>query len=143
MMHENLLDTDLAAKERIDVGSNLASTGQRFGNLVIDMIAAYAILFGLLYAMHIRFTHLSQAESIMYEMGIRVCYYFLLEAIFGKTLGKMITRTRVVNMDGEKPSIGTILGRSFCRIIPFDALSFLSGRPGWHDTISGTRVVND
>jgi uncharacterized RDD family membrane protein YckC len=143
MTHDNLLDANLVTPERKDAEANLAGTGQRFGNLVIDMIAAYGIMFMVLYAMGKHYTHMSQGSAILYELGTRLGYYFLMEALFGKTLGKFITRTHVVNMDGEKPSFGTILGRTFCRLIPFEAFSFLSGRPGWHDTISGTRVVND
>lgn len=143
MTHDNLLDSNLVTKERVDVDSNLASTGQRVGNFIIDMIAAYVLLFVLLGVMGLSFTELGQGESIVYELGTRLLYYLVLEAAFGKTLGKMITRTHVVDMNGDKPNLAIIIGRTLSRVIPFDALSFLSGRPGWHDTISGTRVVND
>jgi uncharacterized RDD family membrane protein YckC len=58
-------------------------------------------------------------------------------------VGKWITQTIVVDENGEKPNSETILVRSLCRLIPFNAISFLgiSGR-GWHDTISKTYVVN-
>ena len=62
----------------------------------------------------------------------------------GKTVGKFITKTRVVKADGSNPKPLDYLGRSFSRIIPFEALSFLGseGR-GWHDTISKTYVVEE
>jgi type II secretory pathway pseudopilin PulG len=49
----------------------------------------------------------------------------------------------VVNLDGTKPSFLRIVGRSLCRDIPFEVLSFLFGEYpyGWHDRISKTMVV--
>ncbi len=77
-------------------------------------------------------------------MLLLVAYNITFESIFGKTLGKMITNTKVVNEDGTKPSFNQIVGRSFARLIPFDGFSFLAERPrGWHDTMSGTMVVDD
>ncbi|WP_462319563.1 hypothetical protein [Marinilabilia sp.] len=49
----------------------------------------------------------------------------------------------MVTETGESPGFRTILIRSLCRFIPFDALSFLGGEEsGWHDRISGTRVIS-
>lgn len=77
--------------------------------------------------------------SIMMTTG----YYILAEGVFGSTVGKFITGTIVVDENGNKPDWGIILKRNLCRLIPFDALSFL-GSPsrGWHDSISNTYVVN-
>ncbi|MEM6265057.1 MAG: RDD family protein, partial [Bacteroidota bacterium] len=66
------------------------------------------------------------------------------EAAFGKTPGKFVTKTQVVNKDGGKPTPGQLIGRTFARFIPFDAFSFLASNPvGWHDSLSKTRVVKD
>ena len=73
-----------------------------------------------------------------------VVYYTVLEVISGRTLGKLLTGTKVVATNGSPASVGQILGRSLCRFIPFEAFSFFggAGRPvGWHDSISKTRVV--
>lgn len=43
----------------------------------------------------------------------------------GKTIGKYITKTIVVMEDGSKPKASDIVLRSLCRLIPFDAFSFL------------------
>ncbi|MBC8643239.1 RDD family protein [Flavobacterium lindanitolerans] len=63
--------------------------------------------------------------------------------LFSRTIGKFITKTVVVNINGEKPDTQEILVRSLCRLIPFETFSFL-GAPnkGWHDSISKTYVVN-
>ena len=71
-------------------------------------------------------------------------YWILSEYFFGKTPAKFLTKTKVVTKFGTKPSFWTIVGRTLCRLIPFEAFSFLGSRPvGWHDSISGTLVVND
>jgi hypothetical protein len=68
-------------------------------------------------------------------------YYLLLEGIVGASFGKLITNTVVVNEAGQRPSIGQTIGRTFCRLIPFDGWSFLFRQRGWHDTLSGTHVT--
>ena len=47
----------------------------------------------------------------------------------------------VVDEYGNKPSNSQLIGRSFARIIPFEAFSCLGYR-GWHDTLSKTYVVS-
>ncbi len=68
-------------------------------------------------------------------------YYVVLELAFQRTLGKLLTGTRVVQTDGTPPTFGQVLGRTAARLIPFEALSFLFMDRGWHDTLSGTQVV--
>jgi hypothetical protein len=43
-----------------------------------------------------------------------------------------------------QPTLPHLLGRTFSRIIPFEPFSFLDkNHPvGWHDSLSGTRVVS-
>ncbi|WP_430454172.1 hypothetical protein [Rhodopirellula europaea] len=55
-----------------------------------------------------------------------------------------VWRNRPGSVDGGKAGFGKILGRSLARMIPFDPLSYLFGdkRLGWHDTLSGTRVID-
>jgi hypothetical protein len=70
-----------------------------------------------------------------------IIYYCLFESLWQRTPGKFLTGTKVVNLDGSKPSFLRILGRSFARYIPFDNLSFLFMTRGWHDYLSKTLVV--
>ncbi|QDV70575.1 RDD family protein [Rosistilla carotiformis] len=71
-------------------------------------------------------------------------YFFLMEATMGATVGKLLTSTRVVDAGGGKASVGKLIGRTFARLIPFEPVSFLFGdkTTGWHDSLSGTRVVD-
>ena len=69
-------------------------------------------------------------------------YYSTLEVTTGRTLAKYITRTKVVDENGNTPGFTTILARSASRFIPFEPFSFLGGEnSGWHDRISKTKVI--
>ncbi|MBV4356071.1 RDD family protein [Parasegetibacter sp. MAH-26] len=70
-------------------------------------------------------------------------YYLLMELFFKVTFAKIITNTIVINRRGQKAGIFQIIGRSFCRFIPFEGVSFLFNDRGWHDRLSGTYVVKD
>lgn len=80
--------------------------------------------------------------NILYVIGFYLLYYIFLESIFGRTIGKFITGTKVIGFDEKKPTFGRIVIRSLCRIIPLDAVSFLFSEDGWHDSISKTYVIN-
>jgi uncharacterized RDD family membrane protein YckC len=87
-----------------------------------------------------------EEDNIFFEylLGfiLGVIYYSFFEGFTGRSMGKFFTKTKVVTEDGEKPDFGTIVVRSMCRYIPFNAISFLSSEEaGWHDRFSKTRVV--
>jgi uncharacterized RDD family membrane protein YckC len=70
-------------------------------------------------------------------------YMSLIEGIFkGKSLGKLITRTKAVNLDGSAISWNSAFLRGFSRIVPFEPFSALSGIP-WHDKWSDTIVIDE
>jgi uncharacterized RDD family membrane protein YckC len=70
-------------------------------------------------------------------------YYYVLELKYQKTIGKMMTNTKVVRLDGEPPKSGNIAVRSLCRFFHFDVLSYWVGSYGMHDGYSGTMTVVD
>ena len=80
---------------------------------------------------------------IVISIYINPFYFLFFEGIWGRSIGKWITKTKVVRKDGGKPRFMQVLGRSFARFIPFEAFSFLvSNNPvGWHDSLSNTLVV--
>lgn len=139
-----------------------ASKGNRFANYLIDLIAILVIIMvlfiGFLFIYYQFATDTTVVDDFLDESeevnpfldriitgGVLVFFYFLMELLFkGKSLGKLITKTRVVLEDGSNPNYLDFLKRSFCRLIPFEALSFLGseGR-GWHDSISKTYVVDE
>jgi len=86
----------------------------------------------------------SVSKLTFYVMIIlcRLLYYLLFETVLGVTPGKLLTETRVINNEGKKPSPVNVAGRTFLRLIPFEALSFF-GYKGLHDKLSNTSVVEE
>ncbi|HKK05978.1 MAG TPA: RDD family protein [Gammaproteobacteria bacterium] len=75
-------------------------------------------------------------------LAVYVGYYTLLESLTGRTVGKWMTGTMVVNVRGTKASFMQVLGRSLSRLVPFEFVTFLGedGR-GLHDRLARTYVV--
>lgn len=122
----------------------LATQGQRFINYLLDQV----ICIGLGFMVGIGFALFGATEIIERIPGfvvgsiIVLVYYIPQETLLGRTLGKLATGTKAVRADGSPLGFGQVLGRTFARLIPFEAFSFLGSKPiGWHDNLSGTRVV--
>ncbi|MBF9220079.1 RDD family protein [Hymenobacter ruricola] len=127
-----------------------ATTGQRLGNYLIDVASYYFFFIVLCLVLGVVIGLTGHTELQRYAEGpastlavfaLMFLYFFVLEVSTGRTIGKLITRTRVVMQDGSELTTKAILLRTLCRLIPFDAFSFLGGDSGWHDTLSKTRVV--
>lgn len=120
-----------------------ASLGLRFANFVIDGIIS-RVLFSFVGVAALRALNpegWGVMAGILFALVFFVGYYLILEAAFGWTFAKLITGTRVVDDDGRKPGVMRVLGRTLARFIPFEVFSFLFANAGWHDSLSGTRVV--
>lgn len=126
----------------------------RLANVVLDILAIY-----IFFMVFIVFTLLLSAlglEGMSEWLGtftdsdynllgvvVMMAYYMIMEITTQRTLGKLITGTMVISENGTKPSAKSIIGRSLCRIFSIEAFSFLGAYPrGWHDSASGTYVVN-
>lgn len=125
----------------------LASTGQRFGTMLLDLIFyfIFAIIFGFVLGLIGLGDLIQNMNDTLLGIVILLIYYVPQEAFSGRTLGKLITGTKAVKEDGTELSFGQALGRTLCRFIPFEAFSFLggNGRPrGWHDKIPKTKVIS-
>lgn len=132
-------------KEKVD--SNVVGSGIRFVNFLIDFIVWLVLAFGIsfLIGLLVQPTDQGMISLIGYILifGTFIAYYAIMEIRFQKTIGKFVTKTKVVKMNGEKPTDGDIITRTFCRLIPFDRLSFLFVKNGIHDFLSKTKVVKD
>lgn len=126
----------------------------RLANLAIDAAAIFLIVLILgVFAGLLALAGINGPMNFITEVGpfadrvvtalILILYYSILEGTTQRTLGKIITGTIVVTESGAKPAFQSILGRSFCRIFWIEMLSFVAEQPrGWHDSASGTYVVN-
>ncbi|WP_299884896.1 RDD family protein [uncultured Lacinutrix sp.] len=134
-----------------------ASKGKRFANLIIDYIIQVLIggLVGMLIGLIINLTDnyelyewffVDEARWKDYLLGIIILlvYFIIIESLTAHSIGKYITKTKIVMEDGSKPQISDIILRSLCRLIPFEQFSFLGDEArGWHDSMSNTYVVDE
>lgn len=77
----------------------------------------------------------------LYLLVGRFLYYPLLETLFGTTPGKIMTNSIVLKSNNTKLTLADGFKRTLSRIVPFEPLSFLGSKPGWHDTWTKTKVV--
>ena len=131
-----------------------ASLGKRCANYIIDLV--FYFIFSTLFGIEIvailaivspeSLSFFDQANVLVdYGFGFitGMVYYSFLEAATGRTIGKFITKTKVVDENGKRPDFGTIVLRSLCRFIPFEPFSFLGAESsGWHDKLSKTWVID-
>jgi|SRR6218665_637077 len=122
-----------------------ASTAIRFLNALIDTFLFFFMVIFLISC--IGFFQLSGTGNAIASwtilLGWFFFYYGFMEFHFQKTFAKMITGTKVLMANGTKPSLNDILMRTVCRLIPFDNLSFLFAKNGFHDKFSNTIVVKE
>jgi uncharacterized RDD family membrane protein YckC len=122
-----------------------ASAGLRFVNRLVDAVMILYVLFtnaGIIMDVVGNQRHVDPWLLLLLEIPFLLFYYLVLEAVFNTSAGKAATGTTIVNETGERPRFTQILGRTFCRLIPFEAFSFFGEVPrGWHDTMTNTYVV--
>jgi uncharacterized RDD family membrane protein YckC len=138
-----------APLQKLDIVS--AGKWRRFLNYLLDLVAQF-LLGGVLMllamlawgeAALVWTENLGGGLELLINLAISAAYYTLMEGIFGFTLGKLLTNTRVVDEYGRAPGLVRALWRTLARFIPFEAFSVLftdDGR-GWHDSLARTYVV--
>ena len=128
-----------------------ASTVKRFINYLIDVILFYILMLviGLSIALFIpslieTMANINAFADRILTLVLFALYMSVTEAIFkGKSLGKLITGTRAVNLDGSEISISTAFGRGFSRAVPLCVFSAF-GNPcnPWQDRWTDTVVID-
>jgi uncharacterized RDD family membrane protein YckC len=140
---------ELTAKieERKEFDSRKVSSLIRFTNFIFDTIAyiVLTLIFAFILGLFIQPTDETTMRIFGYLM-FTICffsYYIFMETKYQKTIGKFITKTKVINKNGSRPEVGDIVRRTFCRLIPFDRISFLFTSNGFHDSLSDTTIIKD
>lgn len=136
-------NTDLYIDEKGTIAVPLvdADAGKRFLNLLIDIgvVIFLIVIFNKIIYHHSIFSYFGLFKIL--DLAVIFAYFYGLENSVGQTVGKMITKTKVVNLDGGKPTTQQMLVRTFSRIIPLEPVLLIGGK--WlHDSLSQTRVVN-
>lgn len=131
-----------------------ATIGQRLLNVIVDTVAFYIVTFiagvvaGLIGA-----AMQSDSDKVLPGvvqliflfafLAMYVLYYTLLEGSKGKTLGKLLTKTKVVQIDGTPLGYKKAFVRSLCRLVPFEFISVFFGGLMWHDQWTYSMTVQD
>lgn len=152
---------DAPALPQMNAGEPVpAGKGLRFANFFIDSIILNVIGFfvGVVLVVMLlssgytmdeegNFTNMPLWMNLSLNFAnipITIAYFIILESLLGRTIGKLITGTKVVNAEGGTATMGQVVGRTFARFIPFEAFSFLGETSrGWHDSLSKTYVVKN
>ena len=155
---DHQISTNILADIEQDILLKPASLGVRFANLLIDTLFYYGIM--LLIGVALAVIYESTGDDIQTSFLIRedigaISLQYLLGFISylgvftilegsakGKTLGKLITGSRALKIDGGNLTWKNAFMRSLCRIVPFEAFSAFGGHP-WHDRWTDTIVVKE
>ena len=157
------LNTDIDPQESQLFADDLlierADKGQRLANYIIDLVVFYAILIFIVYISSVIYFSINPSAAEEYlrnkdSAGTSLFYYVLAYTVLilvytlfegglkGKTIGKYITKTRAVKLDGSKITWKDALLRTLSRIVPFEPFSGL-GDNLWHDSWTNTMVVKE
>lgn len=102
-----------------------AGRGRRFANFLIDYVCA--LLFGMIVLIIILLVFGEDTLDSLPDMvvgALLMCLYYIpFEATTGRTIGKLITGTKVVNDKGQPPTLMEVVKRTLARFIPFEAFS--------------------
>jgi uncharacterized RDD family membrane protein YckC len=129
----------IPADQLVDAGA-----GARLANVLIDFVGRFVLMTIVVTVLALLGITLPEGRlfEALYGLISMFIYYLVFEGTSGRSLGKLVTGTRVVTESGGRPTLSQICGRTLSRLVPFEPFSFLGASPtGWHDRWSGTRVV--
>lgn len=144
---ENILDSQFADHDEVKLIK--ASKGKRFTNYLIDYIFIMIFIVIMFFCLDAFGIVSFMEEDTILDRLIGMLFYAIGYCIMegglkGKTPGKFVTKTRTVTKTGELPDMNTFIKRSFSRIVPFEAFSFLGDDlVGWHDKWTDTIVIDE
>lgn len=111
----------------------------RFINFSIDSLIYFLLVVGFLWFLK---DQISKEDARLIFITGYFIYYFILECAFGKTIGKMITKTKVVSENSKsRPSVIQVSIRTIVRMIPAYFLSYFFIGKGLHDHFSKTILI--
>jgi uncharacterized RDD family membrane protein YckC len=154
---ENFFGNPESFQQETIFATESASTGQRFINYLIDLVIFFIVVAGISVIAQIFFalagTTYEDAGNdtfsgnklfdYLISYSIYVIFYTFCEgASGGRTIGKLVTRTKAVKEDETDITWKDAFMRSLCRIVPFEVLSAFSGYP-WHDKWTNTKVIRN
>jgi len=144
------MDFNTKTYEQIDYRYCHASSGLRLANYILDTIFVYILMFALGVVIAIIAPKIIDlindgiTERIVGLIFYGVIMSFTEAMLNGKSIGKFITKTKAVNVDGTDITFEKAFTRNLLRIIPFESLSALAiPSAPWHDKWSQTMVIEE
>lgn len=143
---------DMLELEESEFYNENASKGQRLANYFIDLLSFYLLLIVIISIITILtesedFLHMLETMPILLTQLFGLFLYGFYMAIVegawkGRTLGKLITKTRAVHVSGNTITWNDAFWRGLVRMVPFEYFSALGDLP-WHDKWTDTRVIKE
>ena len=140
---------DIEEKETKDkeFESSIVSSGTRLIHSIVDFFGFFILAFILSSILQLFYSPSDEQTIKLVGYGLLfvsfLLYFVFMEYKFQKTIGKFITKTKVVMNDGRRPELKEIFIRAICRLIPFDNFSYLFMKNGFHDRLSNTTVIKE
>ena len=78
-----------------------------------------------------------------FSIAFYIFYYFVNEYFFARTPAKWITKTKVFYIYPQAQKAKLIFIRTLVRLMPFDMISYLFTKNGFHDRWSNTQTVSE
>ena len=144
MLMETSTTTSFTTGQPVPVALAEASKIKRFLNAFIDGIIIGIATNIITYVLTMAGMNgiIASLLSIVINLVVFYFYYTTLEGGSGQTIGKRVTGTKAVMVDGSPLTPDALRTRTLWRLIPIvDAVTFLLDGPGWHDRFSETRVI--
>lgn len=122
----------------------VVGTGTRVINFLVDTLLIFIIsyVFSQWYNFHVMYWGYTPLPPYSFFFSSLFVYYFIFEAIWGRTPGKWLSISKVIGKKGKKASVLQAFVRSVIRLTVIDMffIPFLDGRT-LHDYLSNTYVV--
>lgn len=118
--------------------------GTRVMNFLVDTTIIFILTYILykIWSFNVFYYHIPY-YPFYYFMGLVLfLYYLVLESINGRTPGKKLTISVVVNKDGQRPGFFQIFIRSLVRVTVIDCFFIPFLDMPLHDYLSKTYVVD-
>lgn len=134
--------------QNIDIEYCRAGSSLRLTNYIIDLISYYVFMLCLGFFIGIvKPSLLGIFDNGLISRIISLVLYGVFMSFTegmsnGMSIGKLITKTKAVNLDGSEINFGKAFQRNIIRAIPFNVFSAF-GNPcnPWHDRLSDTMVI--
>ena len=117
---------------------SLASVGRRLAAVAVDWFASVLVV-GLLTQGHLMYGTPTFSFVVLGVFGLEV---FVLTWLTGSSFGQRLLGLQVVALDGRRPSVVRVLGRTVLLCLAVPALVWDQDQRGLHDRATNTAVIN-